>query len=395
MKQFVRGSLCLIVSFLLHRPFAGAQCTGSDNTTSTGANAGSGGTSWTNPNSIQSTDGSVASVSAVLSALSIITTTTDYLDVTNLGLNVPSGNTICGVAVTINRQTFSLLTLGTSTVSDNSIQLLKGGVRVGAEHAATGVAWPTSPGTATYGGSSDLWGTTLTPADVNGSGFGVAISTKLVAQILSAAFSARIEQVTVTVFSQGILLPVGFQDFTARRGREGNILTWTEDRGSGGSGLVVVQRSADGVGGWQQLDVMDDAAGTGGSGRGGGSDRIGGSDLIGGSQTFIDRSPLPRTNFYRLSHLSAGGAVTYSPVKTVGGKSATSVRVYPNPFADLININSPVPFTRLVLRSAHGQTLWIREYAAGVGTASIPVDGLPRGVYFVQVDGTNYQLLKN
>ncbi|WP_431213570.1 hypothetical protein ACQ86N_01215 [Puia sp. P3] len=126
MKQIVRGSLCLFVSTLLCRPFAVAQCTGDNNPTSTGANAGSGGSSWVNPNNIQSTDGSVASVSAVVSALSIITTTTDYLNVTNLGLNVPSANTICGVAVTINRQTFSLLTLGTSTVSDNSIMLLKG-----------------------------------------------------------------------------------------------------------------------------------------------------------------------------------------------------------------------------------------------------------------------------
>ena len=235
MKQFVlgslclfgRGFLCLFSTFLLCRPLARAQCAGAGNTTSTGANAGSGGASWINPNSVQSTDGSAASVSALLSAFSIITTTSDYINVTNLGLSVPFANSICGVAVTINRQTFSLFALGTSTVTDNSIRLIKGGSMVGTEHAATGVAWPTSLATTTYGSSSDLWGTTLTPADVNASNFGVAISTKLVAQVLSVAFSSHIEQVTVTVYSQGILLPLEFGDFTARRSQQGNTLTWS------------------------------------------------------------------------------------------------------------------------------------------------------------------------
>ncbi|WP_431217935.1 T9SS type A sorting domain-containing protein [Puia sp. P3] len=226
-------------------------------------------------------------------------------------------------------------------------------------------------GAAVYGSSSDLWGTTLLPADVNGSGFGVAISSKLIAQILSVAFSSRIDQVTVTVYSQGILLPVEVDGFSARRGQQGNILTWTEDIGSG---LVVVQRSADGLAGWQQLEVKD---------------------VTGGPQSYTDVRPLSGIGFYRLCFVSPGGGMLYSPVSAVGGKSAAIVRVYPNPVVDQININSPVSFTRLVLRSARGQTLWRREYAAGVGTASIPVAGLPKGIYFVQVDGTNYQLLKN
>ena len=382
MKQFVRNTLCLFTAILLSRPIAEAQCTGADNTTSTGANIVSGGASWINPNSVQSTDGSVASVSALISAFSIITTTSDYINVTNLGLSVPSANSICGVAVTINRQTFALLALGASTASDNSIKLIKGGAIVGTEHAATGVAWPTSLGAATYGNSSDLWGTTLTPADVNASNFGVAISTKLVAQILSVAFSAHIDQVTVTVYSQGILLPLELQNFTAQPSQQGNTLTWSVAGLAGGdSDRVSVQRSSDGVSGWHQLAVLDLASGPGGSPQ----------------QNYTDMNPLPGISFYRLCLVSPSGNTIYSSISSVSARSgpAVNIHTYPNPFTGQINITSPVPFTRLALRDAQGNTLWKKGYPAGVTNTSISASNLPGGIYFVQVDGTICQLIKN
>jgi len=371
---------------------AGAQCTGANNTTSTGANAASGGASWINPNSVQSTDGSAASVSALLSAFSIITTTSDYINVTNLGLNVPSANNICGVVVTINRQTFSLLALGTSTVSDNSIKLIKGGSMVGTEHAATGVSWPTSLNTATYGSSADLWGTTLTPADVNASNFGVAISTKLVAQVLSVAFSAHIDQVTVTVYSQGILLPLELHNFSAQRSQQGNTLTWSvagldasavpadspNPTTPTAMGRISIQRSSDGVADWHQLAILDLTSGS-------------------PNQTYTDMNPLPGINFYRLCLVSPAGNAIYSQIVTISASTVPSVTVhtYPNPFTGQINITSPIPFTRLILRDAQGNTLWKRSYSAGVSNTSIPASSLPGGIYFVQVDGTICQLIKN
>jgi hypothetical protein len=350
----------------------------------------------------------VASVSALVSALSIITTTSDYINVTNLGLSVPSANTICGVAVTINRQTFALLALGASTVSDNSIKLIKAGAMVGTEHAATGVAWPTSLGATTYGNSSDLWGTTLTPADVNASNFGVAISTKLVAQILSVAFSAHIDQVTVTVYSQGILLPLELQNFTAQRSQQGNTLTWSVAGLPGGdlSGRVSIQRSSDGVAGWQQLallDLPDGASITSDNGAstntGGSASTTNGPSTTGSpQQIYTDMNPVPGINFYRLCLISPSGGLTYSSIVTVSAKGAPTVNIhtYPNPFTSQINITSPVPFTRLVLRDAQGNTLWKKSYPPGdVSNTSIPVSSLPGGIYFVQVDGTIFQLIKN
>lgn len=359
---------------------ASAQCTGQTNTTTTGANAGVGGTaSWQSPNSVQSVDGSYATVGAIVSLTSIITTTTDYLDVTNLGISVPSGYTICGVVVTINRQNFSLLSLGASTTSDNSILLIKGGTRVGTDHAATSVNWPVTAATATYGGAGDLWGTILTPSDVNAGNFGVAISAKLVAQILSVAFTAQIDQVTVTVYSiPPIVLPIALQDFTVRRGAGGNVLSWAVDADDGGGlangeGRFAVERSVDGSS-WSQLDVLT-------------ADRI---DYI-----YTDANPLPGTSYYRLNLVSAGGSVAYSAVRSVAGKSLINIHCYPNPFTDMINIASPRSFSKLSLKNLRGQILWAKEYGDGVNNARIPASGLPAGLYLVQVDDATYKLIKN
>jgi hypothetical protein len=376
-----------------------AQCAGQPNTTTTGANAGAG-TAWQTPNSVQDINSNYATVDAAISALGIITTTTDYLTVTNLGLSIPSTNTICGIVVTINRRNFSLLSLGSSTATDNSILLVKGGSRVGTDHAATGVSWPGTAATASYGTSGDMWGTTLTPADVNAGNFGVAISAKLVAQLLSVAFTAQIDQVTVTVYSSSLItLPIVIEDFAARSSSGGNVLSWTASvaasasgnasvsgnasasasvsasaSGDEGVGRFLVQRSADGVS-WSQRDVLAASPGR-------------------KDYSYFDVSPLPGTSFYRLGLLNVNGNVVYSAVKTITGRALANVHFYPNPFTDMIHIVSPYPFSKLSLKDLQGQTLWVKGYGDGVSAAQIPAAGLLAGVYFVQVDGVAYKIIK-
>ena len=374
MNRFLRTrvctSVCLVALCFLFRSPATAQCTGQTSTTSLGANAGVGGTaSWVNPNSVNST---YTSVDALLSVLSIVTTTTDYLNVTNLGLSVPSSNTICGVEVTVSRRNFALLTLGSSTVKDRSILLIKNGVRLGTDHAATSTSWPTTTAAASYGSSGDLWGTTLTPADVNASNFGVAISAKLVAQILSVAFTAEIDEVKVTVYSSGpIILPINVQDFTAHGGSGGNVLAWR----SSADGRFAVERSGDGNN-WQQLDVLTAT-----------TDQH--------DYQYTDANPLSGGNLYRLHLLNADGSVTYSEVRSVTGASFTNIHCYPNPFKDMINVTSPRSFTKLSLTNLQGQVLFVKDYGSGVSSAQLPASSLLPGTYFVQVDGATYKLIKN
>lgn len=80
-------------------------------------------------------------------------------------------------------------------IADNRVRIVKGG-SIGTTNK-TGGAWPTSDAYATYGADDDLWGETWTPADINASNFGVAISA-----IGEFAFPtvASVDHIRITVY---------------------------------------------------------------------------------------------------------------------------------------------------------------------------------------------------
>jgi hypothetical protein len=117
--------------------------------------------------------------------------TTHYLKATNFGLAVPAGATITGVVVEVERADLE----ETDAITDFSLRLVKGGVVSGADRAGADRWPPSSMETATYGESTDMWGLTLTPADVNASNFGVVLS----ATSAAGAGSPAVDFIRVTV----------------------------------------------------------------------------------------------------------------------------------------------------------------------------------------------------
>lgn len=99
-------------------------------------------------------------------------TKSNYLKVTNFGFTVPSGATIDGILLEIKRRRAS----SGGNTADNIVKLVKGGTVSGTDHAATSTTYPTTLTYASYGGSSDLWGLSLTDTDVNDSTFGAVLS---------------------------------------------------------------------------------------------------------------------------------------------------------------------------------------------------------------------------
>ncbi len=93
------------------------------------------------------------------------------LQALDFGFAVPVGATITGVTVEITKAGGVA-----SGVFDAIVKLIKGGSIVGTDNSSL-AAWPTTFAAATYGG--DLWGTTLTPADVNAADFGVNIQAQI------------------------------------------------------------------------------------------------------------------------------------------------------------------------------------------------------------------------
>ncbi len=102
----------------------------------------------------------------------------NYLRVTGFGFAIPSGATINGITATIERQTSS-----GSDIRDDEIRLLTNASGAAAtstsNKATTTISWPeNTDGTRTYGGTSDTWGSSWTPAQVNDPTFGLILSVK-------------------------------------------------------------------------------------------------------------------------------------------------------------------------------------------------------------------------
>jgi hypothetical protein len=153
----------------------------------TGADSNAVGTvTWTTPGNVTAEGAGVASA-----ALSAINNTTHYLKATSFGFAVPGGATVTGVEVEVSRTDVD----ETESVTDFSVRLVKGGV-VSGDDKASGDRWPAgSLEVALYGSDADLWGLTLTPADVNASTFGAVVS----AATSGGAGSAAVDFIRVTV----------------------------------------------------------------------------------------------------------------------------------------------------------------------------------------------------
>lgn len=114
---------------------------------------------WTDYNNIKADDGSTAYNSAY--------GTTKQLTGTNYGFSIPSNATIKGILLQIERYKSEAGSDATETL----VQLKKTAGLVGNNKATTLESTNTVK---SYGGSTDLWGTTWTPADINSSNFGAA-----------------------------------------------------------------------------------------------------------------------------------------------------------------------------------------------------------------------------
>lgn len=116
----------------------------------------------------------------------------NYLKVTGFGFSIPSGATIDGIVVGIERKRS-----GYCSANDNTVKIVKGGT-IDGTNKATATAYTTTDTYEDHGSSSDLWGLTWTDSDINSSTFGVAISCTL--SPFKSGQYARIDHVRITVY---------------------------------------------------------------------------------------------------------------------------------------------------------------------------------------------------
>ncbi|MCB0533908.1 MAG: choice-of-anchor D domain-containing protein [Lewinellaceae bacterium] len=128
---------------------------------------GAGTIAWSNPSNITANDNSHATIFMTNSGES-----SNYLQGTDYGFSIPANATIVGIEATIGR--FQNSTSGTS-IRDVVVSLIKNGTVISNNQAITGSDWPTSETAQSYGGSTDVWGESWTPANINASNFGLAL----------------------------------------------------------------------------------------------------------------------------------------------------------------------------------------------------------------------------
>lgn len=132
------------------------------------ASVAPGDTAWVNPGGAQTPDD--AQLAQFISTPFATDETSERLQATNFGFTIPGGATIDGINVYIEKRELN------TGISDNSVQIIKGGTVQGNDYAEFGVPWPASETIVTYGtGTTDLWGLAWGASDINSSGFGAGI----------------------------------------------------------------------------------------------------------------------------------------------------------------------------------------------------------------------------
>ena len=143
-----------------------------------GANVSGGNEAWVNPGNITADDASTSST-GFLSA----SETSDYLYGDSFGFSIPIGATIDGVEFRFERQN----PFGGSgdEVGDHTVQLVNDSATRFGNNKAAGGDWPSSLTLSSiYGGPTDPWGATLSPAICNDADFGVQVR----AEVTSGSF---------------------------------------------------------------------------------------------------------------------------------------------------------------------------------------------------------------
>lgn len=339
-----------------------AQSSGPNSPTSA-VNIDNGGSSWSNVGNILTSDDSRATRA--------FTFFSDYLTATGFGFSIPPTDVIDGIVVEIEK---SRTSGGLNAVFDLGVQLTKDGAAFIGNNYANGTNWPTTEAYISYGGSTDLWGATWTPAEINAATFGVGI-------YVIGSNTARVDHIRITVYHSAPL-PITLSSFGAQvTSRNSVSLEWSTSTEINND-FFTLEKSTDG----ESFDFVAKVKGSGNSNT---------------TKTYSleDRQPYYGRSYYRLKQTDFDGNFTYSHLVKVDieGQQQAALTVFPNPAS-----GSQFSFRIIGIRDAGQIPLVIYDLQGrkiAEGTYTVDVAGviedtlefatpLPQGVYVVKAGPT-------
>lgn len=144
-----------------------------------------GSVAWTDAGNAEASDNAYAGTGSGVNP----SASSQYLKATNFGFAIPSGATILGIEVSVERKADSA-----GIISDLKARLVKGGTVQATDKAAAGT-WGNSDATVTYGGSTDKWSGTWTAADINDADFGFVLQV----QGTGSSTTPRVDHIQIAV----------------------------------------------------------------------------------------------------------------------------------------------------------------------------------------------------
>ena len=321
---------------------------------------------FTDPAYAQLSDANRATASVTPSEL---TGTTNYLKATDFGFSIPPSSSICGIIVEIEKSASGINSQ--TSVTDDMVKIVKRGLVVG-NNEALGGNWPATDTYFTYGSYNTLWGTSLTPADINAADFGIVIAANLngVTNILP---SALINHIRVSVYFSMSLLPVQLSAFDIVKKNEQQInVTWTlqnEDEVTKYS----IEDSSGFTTGWQpvyQTTPVNNGA---------------------PANYRAELELQPARHFYRLHIHTRNGMDKFSNIKMIEVHTATEqYTVYTNRNARELQIGNVSGYADAMVISMEGVVLAKKTISPGI-INRIDISNIPQGIYILKIGKFAYK----
>jgi hypothetical protein len=323
---------------------------------------------WANPIFMNATDGQEATSSTFLT----VNAKSDRLVAFRFGFAIPPTATILGIEVQINRGISDIDP--SSNVVDEEITLLKAGVSQPTNKANVLLPWPVGATTVeVYGGPTDLWGNTWTPAQVNAIAFGVGIVARRF-QLTGGNRFARVEDVRVRVYWSNSL-PIVLKSFDVRKVNVSTSqISWVTEQEKNVRNYEV-ERSANGINFSTIAQVTPKSPNSN-------------SDI---SYAVLDSKPLPGNNFYRLKQTDIDGKFEVFAIKSVTFDNSEA-------FFKINTANNRLKLTSankkglysVLIRDTQGRLLQQEtlNLEAAVNESYINLKPSVKGVVFVTISGS-------
>jgi hypothetical protein len=234
--------------------------------------------------------------------------------------------------------------------------------------------WTTTASDFVYGSNTDAWGTTLTPADINASNFGIAFSAAISGTI-SLIPSAKIDFMQITVYYQPTTLPVKLAEFRAIAGQNKVNLFWKSAEETNFSHYEV-ERSNDGDHFHRIGVVMPNTQ---------------------REHNYIDKAP-EEHNYYRLKMVDLDKSFEYSNIVSAKSDASGQLLIAPNPVNDVCTFNLSgykKGNYRLEIWNSSGQLMKTKDIAVqNEASTQLSFSNYLKGLYLVKIYSSNRDLMK-